>query len=78
MDDIIEGIVEGGVLLQAELNAGFDKYVIDGLVNFVGRFTALMGKLVTKLNSGRLQTYVASIGFGVVGLWLLYQWMFKG
>jgi hypothetical protein len=38
----------------------------------------LLGKLVTRLNSGRLQTYVATIGFGVVGVWLLYQWMFKG
>jgi NAD(P)H-quinone oxidoreductase subunit 5 len=78
MDDIYDGIVEGGVLLQSQLNAGFDKYVIDGLVNLVGTVTLLLGKLVTRLNSGRLQTYVATIGFGVVGVWLLYQWMFKG
>ena len=78
MDDIYDGIVEGGVLLQSQLNAGFDKYVIDGFVNLVGSVTLLLGKWVTRLNSGRLQTYVATIGCGVVGVWLLYQWMFKG
>jgi NADH:ubiquinone oxidoreductase subunit 5 (subunit L)/multisubunit Na+/H+ antiporter MnhA subunit len=78
MDDIYDGIVEGGVQLQSQLNAGFDKYVIDGFVNLVGSVTLLLGKGVTRLNSGRLQTYVATIGCGVVGVWLLYQWMFKG
>jgi NAD(P)H-quinone oxidoreductase subunit 5 len=75
MDDIYDGIVEGGILLQAELNAGFDKYVIDAWVNTVGTLTLLSGRIATRLNSGRLQTYVATLGGGVVGLWLVYHWM---
>jgi NAD(P)H-quinone oxidoreductase subunit 5 len=74
-DDVYEGLVQGGLVLQAQLNAGFDKYVIDGLVNLVGRTTMMKGTLITRLNSGRLQTYIASMGIGLIGLWLIYRWM---
>jgi proton-translocating NADH-quinone oxidoreductase chain L len=74
-DDIYEGLVQGGLVLQAQLNAGFDKYVIDGFVNLVGKTTLMKGTLVTRLNSGRLQTYVATLGVGVITVWLLYRWM---
>jgi hypothetical protein len=38
----------------------------------------MKGHLVTRLNNGRLQSSVAVLGFGALGLFLLYQWMLKG
>jgi NADH-quinone oxidoreductase subunit L len=52
--------------------APFDKYVIDGLVNFAGFFTRGLSFTLRYLQTGLVHTYAAAIVFGVVLLiWLM-------
>jgi len=52
--------------------APFDKYVIDGLVNFAGFFTRGLSFILRYLQTGLVHSYAAAIVFGVVLLiWLM-------
>jgi NADH-quinone oxidoreductase subunit L len=75
---IIDGIVNGvGSLtkLFANFNGKFDKYVVDGIVNFVAYFTGFWGLLLRKTQTGRVQTYIAFVVFGVVVLFFVFKGM---
>jgi len=70
-------VVDGIVNLSSFLTRGFstfvghfDNYVIDGFVNFVASFTGFWGSAFRKLQSGRIQSYVAFVLLGI--LILLY------
>ncbi|MDQ1265657.1 MAG: NADH-quinone oxidoreductase subunit, partial [Bacteroidota bacterium] len=53
--------------------AWFDNTFIDGLVNLTANITGLFGIIVRKVQTGKIQTYVA---FAVVGLILLFYFVF--
>ena len=70
-DDLYQGFVDRVYLAFARGSAGFDRNAIDGVVNWTGRSVTGSGYLLKELQSGRVQTYVAVMFFGVVTLSLL-------
>ncbi|MBI1803842.1 MAG: NADH-quinone oxidoreductase subunit L [Ignavibacteriae bacterium] len=52
---------------------GFDRNVVDGLVNGVGYFSSFFGILFQKLQTGRVQTYIAFVIFGVMVLFYMFR-----
>jgi len=58
--------------------AGFDKYIIDGIVNLVGLMTLVAGKVLRLFQTGQMQTYLAVLFSGIAGLTLIFvilQWL---
>ena len=60
-----ENVVDAFVLNLAKLHRGgaslsgvFDKYVVDGMVNWVGETTVAAGQTLRRLQTGRIQQYV--------------------
>jgi len=54
---------------------GFDKYVVDGLVNGVASFSGFFGVLFRKLQTGRVQTYIAFVIVGVMVIFFVLRGM---
>ncbi len=57
--------------------AWFDKYVIDGLVNTVGETTRLVAEKIKGVQSGKVQQYAIYFLVSVVGLALLFIYIWK-
>jgi len=51
---------------------GFDKFVVDGVVNGVGMTSGFFGALMRKLQTGRVQTYLAFVILGVMIFFFLF------
>ena len=69
-DDLYQGFVDKVYLAFARGSSAFDKEGVDGLVNLTGRAAMGTGSGLRQLQSGKLQTYVAVMFFGVVTLTL--------
>jgi NADH-quinone oxidoreductase subunit L len=52
---------------------GFDKYVVDGLVNGVAYFSGFSGVLFRKLQTGRVQTYIVFVIIGVMVFFFMFR-----
>jgi NADH-quinone oxidoreductase subunit L len=48
--------------------AGFDRYVIDGLVNLVGTLAMGFGRVIKPIQTGAIQVYGAFVGVGTLAL----------
>ncbi len=48
--------------------AGFDRYVVDGIVNLTGNLAVGLGRLVKPIQTGAIQVYGAFIGVGTLAL----------
>ncbi|HEY6503295.1 MAG TPA: NADH-quinone oxidoreductase subunit L [Chitinophagaceae bacterium] len=57
--------------------AWFDKNVVDGLVNFTGNTTQVISEKIKKLQSGKVQQYAVYFLVGVIGLALLFIYVWK-
>jgi NADH-quinone oxidoreductase subunit L len=57
--------------------AWFDRNVVDGLVNLTGNTTELVSEKIKKLQSGKLQQYAIFFLAGVIGLALLFIYVWK-
>jgi NAD(P)H-quinone oxidoreductase subunit 5 len=62
------------VLRLSEVTAWIDRYVVDGLVNFVGFATLFSSEGLKYGTSGQVQSYFLTISAGVLGL--LMAWFF--
>jgi NADH-quinone oxidoreductase subunit L len=72
---IVDGIVNGvGIMTRnfAFANGSFDKYVVDGLVNFTAFFVNTTGAVLRKLQTGKVQTYIVLALFAVFGYFIYY------
>lgn len=58
----------------SELNAWFDRYIVDGVVNFVGLAAMFSGQSLRYSVSGQSQFYVLTILLGISCLGLLVFW----
>lgn len=69
------GILSGGLTLFFFWSGagGFDRHVIDGMVNGVAYSSGFFGILLRKLQTGRIQTYIIFVVFGVVALFLWFK-----
>jgi len=52
---------------------GFDKYVVDGLVNGIAYFSGFSGLLFKKLQTGKVQTYIVFVLVGVMVLFFMFR-----
>jgi NADH:ubiquinone oxidoreductase subunit 5 (subunit L)/multisubunit Na+/H+ antiporter MnhA subunit len=52
---------------------GFDKYVVDGLVNGVAYMSGFSGIVLRKFQSGRVQTYIVFVLIGVMVLFFMFR-----
>jgi NADH-quinone oxidoreductase subunit L len=52
---------------------GFDKYVVDGLVNGVAYSSGFFGAIIRKVQTGRVQTYIAFVLLGVMVLFFIFR-----
>lgn len=75
-DDIYTGFVDKVYLAFAKLSAKFDRTAIDGMVNWTGSSVMSSGRSIGLLQSGRLQTYITVLFFGVLVLSLLMYYGF--
>jgi NADH-quinone oxidoreductase subunit L len=62
----VKGIGNLGVKFSA-FSTGFDKLVVDGVVNLSATLVQISGLLFRKLQTGRVQTYIALLLIAVVG-----------
>jgi len=73
--NIVDGMVNGvGNLTKwvAFRNGSFDKLVVDGLVNLTGFTVQFFGLVFRKIQTGKVQTYVALALVAVVGYFFYY------
>ena len=52
---------------------GFDKYIVDGLVNAVANFSGFFGILLKKLQTGKVQTYIVFVMIGVMVFFFMFR-----
>jgi NADH-quinone oxidoreductase subunit L len=71
--------VDGLVNLTATTTRGtasgsglFDKYVVDGLVNLIGRINMVLNRIVTSFQTGLVQRYAFAAFLGIVVFILIY------
>ncbi|MEI9913376.1 MAG: NADH-quinone oxidoreductase subunit L [Bacteroidota bacterium] len=57
--------------------AWFDKNVVDGLINFTGNTTQILSGKIKKIQSGKVQQYAIYFLAGVIGLALLFIYVWK-
>lgn len=65
----VKGIGALGVKLS-EFSGGFDKLVIDGVVNLTATLSQIAGLLFRKLQTGRIQTYIALALIALIGYFI--------
>jgi NADH-quinone oxidoreductase subunit L len=73
---VIDGIVNGvgSVTRFASFASGqFDSIVVDGMVNLVAYLAGFFGLLFRKLQTGRVQTYIAFVLLGVMLFFFIYR-----
>ena len=74
IERLYEVTVVAIVRLSSEFTTYLDKYVVDGLVNFVGKATLLSGQGLKYGVSGQSQSYLLTIMVGISTiLWLLLR-----
>ncbi len=72
---VVDGAVDGSGLitrLTSWASGIFDKYVVDGLVNLVGRVTGESSVVTRRLQTGLLQNYALLMLFGVFAFLAIY------
>ncbi len=72
-DEIYDAIVIRPVLWSAEFLAKFDKYVIDGIVNFMGKFTLVLSWLHNLFDKYIIDGAVNGTGYTVRGIGWLFS-----
>jgi NADH-quinone oxidoreductase subunit L len=73
---VIDGIVDGSATVTKAVSAftgKFDNIVIDGLVNFVAYFSAFIGLIFRRFQTGKVQTYIIMVIFSIVILLFLFN-----
>ncbi|MEK7818869.1 MAG: NADH-quinone oxidoreductase subunit L [Bacteroidota bacterium] len=73
---IVDGIVNGVASTTKHTAFGsgrFDNVVVDGFVNGVAYVSGLIGLVLRKIQTGKVQTYIIYVVFGVVILFFIYR-----
>lgn len=73
---IIDGIVDGSAYITKHFSffiGNFDKYVIDGIVNFTAYFNGFVGLITRRIQTGKVQTYLALVIFSIVILLFIFK-----
>ncbi len=72
IDRLYRVTVVGAVALMSKISAWFDRYVVDGMVNFVGLASIFGGESLKYSTSGQTQFYALTVllGVGLLGIML--------
>jgi NADH-quinone oxidoreductase subunit L len=68
IDELYDAVVVRPAKSLSTFSAGFDRWVVDGLVNLTGSLTLILGRLLKPLHNGAIQLYGAAIGVGALAL----------
>ncbi len=52
---------------------GFDKYIVDGMVNGVAYFSGFFGLVLRKIQTGKVQTYLIFVLFGFMIFYFIFR-----
>jgi NADH-quinone oxidoreductase subunit L len=77
LDALYGGLYRGFILGFSRLIGWIDRYLVDGVVNFVSAWTFRGGDLLRRIQSGQAQDYVYGVAFGVLLLFVWAQWWSK-
>lgn len=75
---IIDGVVNGVAALTQKGSSGtgkFDNGFIDGLVNFTGSIVMFFGLLFRKIQTGKVQNYIAYVLLGIIVFYFIFRTM---
>ena len=74
LDALYDGLYRGFILGFSRLIGWIDRYLVDGVLNFLSAWTLRAGDLVRRIQSGQAQDYVYGVAFGVLLLFVWAQW----
>jgi len=72
---IVDGIVNGSAEVTRRIaffTGGFDKYVVDGLVNLIAYISGFIGLIFRRVQTGKVQTYIVFVIFSIIILLFLF------
>jgi len=73
---IVDGLVNGSATVtqfSSKFSGKFDNIFVDGLVNLTGWVVAFFGLVFRKIQTGRIQTYIAFLIFGILILFFIFR-----
>ncbi len=78
IDQIYQALVVWPVWVIAQLSYLVDRWIIDGLVNLVGKIPVVLGSVVRALQTGMVQFYALAMVLGVlvlIGMVFIGKWL---
>jgi NADH-quinone oxidoreductase subunit L len=75
---IVDGVVNGAAYITERSSSGtgkFDNSFVDGLVNLIGSVVMFFGLIFRKVQTGKIQTYLAYVLFGIVLFYFIFRAM---
>ena len=75
---IIDGVVNGSAFItrvSSTFCGKFDNYFVDSLVNLAGGIAGFFGLIFRKVQTGKIQTYIAFVIFGMIVLYFVFRVM---
>ncbi|MCK5176418.1 MAG: hypothetical protein KAQ92_01710, partial [Candidatus Aenigmarchaeota archaeon] len=72
IDKLYYRFIDNIFIPVCELTACFDKYIIDGIVNFVGLKKRFESWILSQMQTGQVQTYITILFTGMVGIMLVF------
>jgi len=73
---IVDGVVNGSATITRWVSFGsgkFDNIVVDGFVNFTAGVVGFFGLVFRKFQTGKIQTYIAFLVFGMIVLYFIFR-----
>jgi NADH-quinone oxidoreductase subunit L len=73
---IVDGAVNGAATVTSWTSTAsgkFDNIVVDGLVNLSGGLVGFFGLVFRKFQTGKIQTYILFLVFGIIVLYFLFR-----
>ena len=74
LDALYDGLYRGFILSFSRLIGWIDRYLVDGVLNFLSAWTLRSGDRLRGIQSGQAQDYVYGVAFGVLLLMIWAQW----
>ncbi|MCE1164726.1 MAG: NADH-quinone oxidoreductase subunit L [Bacteroidetes bacterium] len=73
---IVDGIVNGSATFTrgiSKYSGLFDNIFVDGIVNLTGGLVGAFGLIFRKFQTGKIQTYIAFLVFGIIVLYFVFR-----
>jgi len=75
-NNIVDGLVNGAAAFTrgfSKYSGLFDNIFVDGLVNLTGGIVGAFGLIFRKFQTGKIQTYIAFLLFGIIILYFIFR-----